>query len=486
MVKQQRIVLRNSGLIDPEKIDDYMERRGYEALLKSLTESTPESIIDTIEKSGLRGRGGGGFPAGLKWKAARAARPGEKFVICNADEGDPGAFMDRAVLEGDPHSVLEAMTIAGFCVGAGHGIIYIRAEYPLAIERLNTAISQSHTCGFLGDDILGTGFSFDVELKFGAGAFVCGEETSLIRSIQGSRGEPLVKPPYPADRGLWGSPTLVNNVETWANVCPIILEGADWFRSIGDDRSTGPKVFALAGKVNRVGLVEVPMGTTLRQVIFDVGGGIKDGRAFKAVQTGGPSGGCITEENLDTPVTYDNLLSIGSMMGSGGMIVLDEDDCMVNVAKFYLQFSLDESCGKCTSCRVGNTRLWEMLDDITGGRAGEGVMEKLESLGNSVRKASLCGLGQTSPNPVLSTMRYFRDEYMEHITEHKCRAGVCKALITFIIDETKCIGCTLCARNCPARCIEGKPKGLHTIVQESCVKCGNCLKACRFGAISFS
>ena len=486
MIKQVRIVLRNSGLIDPEKIDDYIARRGYEALLNVLTGSTPEEVIDTIAKSGLRGRGGGGFPTGIKWRTARNTGAPEKFIICNADEGDPGAFMDRAVLEGDPHSVLEAMTIAGFCVGSSSGIIYIRAEYPLAIERLNTAISQSREYGFLGDDIFGSGFSFDIELKFGAGAFVCGEETSLIRSIQGSRGEPVVKPPFPAERGLWGMPTVVNNVETWANVCPIILNGPEWFRSMGDDKSPGTKVFALAGKVNRVGLVEVPMGTTLRQVIYDVGGGIKDGKKFKAVQTGGPSGGCITEENLDTPITYDNLLAISSMMGSGGMIVLDEDDCMVNVAKFYLQFSLDESCGKCTPCRIGNTRLWEALEDITTGRADEGVMERMELLCNTIKKASLCGLGQSSPNPVLSTMKYFRDEYLEHINDKKCRAGVCRALVTYSIDEEKCIGCTLCARNCPVNCIQGAPKALHTIDQDKCIKCGACLSSCRFGAVSFS
>ncbi len=486
MIEQVRIVLRNSGLINPEDIDDYISVRGYEALVKCLTESSPEDIIQTVKASGLRGRGGGGFPTGIKWEVTAASESDEKFVICNADEGDPGAFMDRAVLEGDPHSVMEAMTIAGYCIGSSKGIIYIRAEYPLAIERLNTAIAQSYEYGFLGENIFGTDFSFDIELKFGAGAFVCGEETSLIKSVEGKRGEPVVKPPYPAESGLWGKPTLVNNVETYANISPIILNGAQWFRSFGDEKSPGTKVFALAGKVNKVGLVEVPMGTTLRQVIFEVGGGIKNGKEFKAVQTGGPSGGCITSENLDTPITYDNLKAIDSMMGSGGMIVLDEDDCMVNVAKFYLEFSLDESCGKCTPCRIGNTRLWEMLDDITKGRADDNTMEKLEVLCNTIKKSALCGLGQASPNPVLSTMKYFRDEYLEHINDKKCRAGVCKALIDYAINPDKCIGCTLCARNCPVMCIHGEPKKTHVIDQDKCIKCGSCLSSCKFGAVYYS
>lgn len=486
MVSQIRIALRNCGKIDPENIDSYIERHGYEALYKSIFENTPEGIIDLITESGLRGRGGGGFPTGVKWAAANKEKSDEKFVICNADEGDPGAFMDRAVMEGDPHSVLEAMTIAGYCIGANRGIIYIRAEYPLAIERLNKALKDSYELGLLGNGILGSSFSFDIELKFGAGAFVCGEETALIKSIQGKRGEPVVKPPFPAQKGLWAKPTLVNNVETYANVCPIIIKGAGWFKKIGMEKSTGTKVFALAGKVNNIGLVEVPMGSTLREVIFDVGGGIKNDREFKAVQTGGPSGGCITKENLDTPITYDNLIAIGSMMGSGGMIVLDEDDCMVNVAKFYLEFTLDESCGKCTPCRVGNTRLHEMLDDITNGKADENVMERLELLSNTIKKSALCGLGQTSPNPVLSTMKYFKNEYVEHIHDKKCRSKVCRNLLTYVIDKEKCVGCSLCARNCPVFCIHGEPKSPFDIDQAACIKCGTCFDKCHFNAISVS
>lgn len=485
MIKQVRIALRNCGRIDPENIEDYILRDGYDSLLLALSEYSPEQIVDIVDKAGLRGRGGGGFPTGRKWKFAQAEKSDEKFIICNADEGDPGAFMDRAILEGDPHSVLEAITIAGYAIGASKGIIYIRAEYPLAIERLNTAIAQSKLYGFLGNNIFDSKFSFDIELKFGAGAFVCGEETALIRSIEGKRGEPIVKPPYPAQRGLWNKPTIVNNVETLANVPPIIKNGSDWFRKVGTSECPGTKVFALAGKVKNVGLVEVPMGTTLRQVIFDIGGGIVNDKKFKSVQTGGPSGGCITEDNLDTPITYENLISINSMMGSGGMIVMDEDDCMVNVAKFYLEFTIDESCGKCTPCRVGNKRLHEMLVKITNGTADSNTLHNLNILCNTIKKASLCGLGQTSPNPVLSTLRYFEDEYLAHINDKKCPSGVCKDLLRYEIDPEKCIGCTLCARNCPVQCISGNKKEPHYINQEECIKCGVCYQQCNFDAISF-
>jgi NADH:ubiquinone oxidoreductase subunit F (NADH-binding)/Pyruvate/2-oxoacid:ferredoxin oxidoreductase delta subunit len=444
---------------------------------------SPESVIDCIKKSGLRGRGGGGFPTGLKWELTRKSQSDEKFIICNADEGDPGAFMDRSILEGDPCSVLESMSIAGYAIGAAKGYIYIRAEYPLAIHRLQTAIAQLREMGLLGKNIFGTDFDFDVELKFGAGAFVCGEETALIRSIEGKRGEPTTKPPYPAQSGLWGKPTCVNNVETFANIPPIITNGSDWFSSIGRDTSKGTKVFALAGKINNVGLVEVPMGITLREIIYEIGGGIKDGKEFKAVQTGGPSGGCITKENLDTPITYENLTAIGSMMGSGGMIVMDEHNCMVNVAKFYLEFTIDESCGKCTPCRIGNKRMHELLNQITEGSAPDDVMEKMELLGATIKKSSLCGLGQTSPNPVLSTMKYFRDEYIAHIRDKKCPAGVCKKLMTYVIIPEKCTGCTLCARKCPVSCISGKVKEMHNIDSSKCIKCGVCLDMCKFKAI---
>jgi len=486
MVKQVRIALRNCGRINPESIEDYINVRGYEALVSCLFEKKPEDVIKIVTDSGLRGRGGGGFPTGLKWQAAAKENSDEKFVICNADEGDPGAFMDRAVLEGDPFSVLEAMAIAGYSIGSNKGIIYIRAEYPLAIERLKTAIEKATEYGFLGKNILGSNFSFDIELKYGAGAFVCGEETALIKSIEGKRGEPVVKPPYPAQKGLWGKPTIVNNVETFANICPIILNGAEWFRKIGTQKSPGTKVFALAGKINKVGLIEIPMGTTLREVIYDIGGGIKNNKEFKAVQTGGPSGGCITKENLDTPIDYDNLLAIGSMMGSGGMIVMDEDDCMVNFAKFFLEFTIDESCGKCTPCRVGNKRLHELLQEITSGKADEKIIPKIEMLCNTIKKASLCGLGQTSPNPVLSTLKYFRNEYEEHIKDKKCRSRVCKALLRYQIIPEKCNGCTRCARNCPVQCISGKPKEVHVINQDECIKCGVCYTNCKFDAIIVS
>lgn len=486
MAEQVRYALRNSGKINPESISEYISERGYEALVNVVTGMKPLDAIAVIEKSGLRGRGGGGFPTGFKWAAAAKEKSDEKYVVCNADEGDPGAFMDRAVLEGDPHSVIEAMIIAGYCIGAKNGIVYIRAEYPLAIERLNKAIDDAYSYGFLGENILGTDFCFDFELKFGAGAFVCGEETALIRSIEGKRGEPVVKPPFPAQKGLWGKPTLVNNVETYANVCPIFLNGADWYRSVGTEKSPGTKVFALAGKINKVGLVEVPMGTTLREVIYEYGDGIKDGKEFKAVQTGGPSGGCITKDNLDTPITYENLIEIGSMMGSGGMIVLDEDDCMVNVAKFYLEFTLDESCGKCTPCRVGNTRLHEMLEDITMGRADEETLPRLKLLSNTIKKASLCGLGQTAPNPVLSTIKYFEEEYRSHIEDKKCMAGVCRGLMTYEIVADKCVGCSLCARNCPVFCIHGEPKQPFYIDQNVCIKCGTCVDKCNFDAITVS
>lgn len=486
MLKQIRIALRNCGRINPESIEDYIRVKGYEALVTALFDKTPLDILNTVIDSGLKGRGGGGFPTGIKWKAAAVEKSDEKFVICNADEGDPGAFMDRAVLEGDPHSVLEAMTIAGYCVGAQRGIIYIRAEYPLAIERLLDAIAQAKEYGFLGKNILGTEFSFDIELKYGAGAFVCGEETALIASIEGKRGEPVVKPPYPAQKGLWGKPTIVNNVETFANICPIINNGKDWFKGIGTQKSPGTKVFALAGKINNVGLVEIPMGTTLREVIYGIGGGIKSNKEFKAVQTGGPSGGCITKENLDTPIDYDNLIAIGSMMGSGGMIVMDEDDCMVNFAKFFLEFTIDESCGKCTPCRVGNKRLHELLEKITNGNADVEIIPQIEQLCNTIKKASLCGLGQTSPNPVLSTLRYFRNEYDSHIIDKKCEARVCKSLLKYEIVTEKCNGCTRCARNCPVQCITGKAKEPHFINQDECIKCGICYTHCKFDAIIVS
>jgi len=479
---QARIVLRNSGRIDPESIDDYLATDGYTALADALAHRTPEDVIQTVTDAGLRGRGGGGFPTGVKWSFAARQPAGEKFVVCNADEGDPGAFMDRAVLEGDPHAVLEAMAIAGYAIGAGRGIVYIRAEYPLAVRRLETAMTQAHAHGLLGKDILGSGFDFDIDIKYGAGAFVCGEETALLHSIEGLRGEPIFKPPYPAVEGLWKRPTIVNNVETLANVPAILRRGADWFRAIGTEKSPGTKVFALAGKVNRVGLVEVPMGTTLREIVFGVGEGIKNGRAFKAVQTGGPSGGCLRDADLDTPIDYDTLRALGSMMGSGGMIVMDEDDCMVNIAKFFLEFTLDESCGRCTPCRVGNKRLHEMLVQICDGRGTMQTLEKLRQLSEVIKDTSLCGLGQTSPNPVLSTLRQFRREYMEHVLTSTCAAGVCSALVRYSINEN-CVGCTMCARRCPVSCIAGEPKQRHVIDQDRCIKCGVCLQTCTFHAV---
>ena len=481
--KQMRIALRNCGFINPEDIREYIANEGYLALAKVLEENKPESVIEQIKRSGLRGRGGGGFPTGLKWEIASKHKSDEKFMICNADEGDPGAFMDRSIMEGDPHSIIEAMAIAGFSFGASVGCVYIRAEYPLAIHRLQTAIDQARACGILGRNILGSAFSFDIELKYGAGAFICGEETALIHSIEGRRGEPTTKPPFPAESGLWEKPSCVNNVETLANVPQIILKGADWFRSIGTETSKGTKVFALAGKINNVGLVEVPMGTTLREIVFDIGGGIPGGRAFKAVQTGGPSGGCIPAEFLDTPIDYESLSKIGSMMGSGGMIVLSEDDCMVNLAKFYLEFSVDESCGKCTPCRVGTKRLHEILVKITEGRGTPKDLERLQELGETIKDTALCGLGQTAPNPVLSMMKYFAEEYRAHVVDRKCPAGGCQKLLSYVIDEAKCVGCTACARVCPVTCISGSAKKPHAIDQSKCIKCGACYAKCKFSAI---
>ena len=480
--KQLRIALRNCGFINPEDVDEYIARDGYEALGKCLKEMTPQQVIDVMKKSGLRGRGGGGFPTGLKWEFASKNDADQKYVVCNADEGDPGAFMDRSILEGDPHSVLEAMAICGYTMGADFGVIYIRAEYPLAIERLKIAINQAREYGLLGKGILGSDFNFDVELRYGAGAFVCGEETALIHSMEGLRGEPTVKPPFPAESGYNEKPTNVNNVETFANVPVIINKGAEWFASIGTERSKGTKVFALAGKINNVGLIEVPMGTTLREVIFEIGGGIKDGKKFKAVQTGGPSGGCLTEKDLDTPIDFDNLIAAGSMMGSGGMIVMDEDDCMVSVAKFYLEFTVEESCGKCTPCRIGNKRLHELLGKLTDGKGTMEDLALLRSLGNVIKDTSLCGLGQTSPNPVLSTLDNFWDEYVAHV-EGSCPAGQCKKLVKYVIEEN-CVGCTACARVCPTDAISGDRKVRHIIDQDKCIKCGACHDTCKFSAIS--
>ena len=481
--KQIRIALRNCGRIDPENIEEYFAEDGYQSLGRILTEMKPIDVIETVKKSGLRGRGGGGFNTGLKWQFAQRYENPQKYVICNADEGDPGAFMDRSILEGDPHSVLEAMAIAGYAIGANKGYIYIRAEYPLAVKRLIVALKQAKEYGLLGKDILGTGFDFDIDIRYGAGAFVCGEETALINSIQGDRGEPYNKPPFPAEKGLWKKPTIVNNVETLAYIPVIFQRGADWFASIGTELSHGTKVFALAGKVNNVGLVEVPMGTTLREIIYDIGGGIKDGKQFKAAQTGGPSGGCIPASMLDTPIDYDNLTRIGSMMGSGGLIVMDEDNCMVNVARFYLEFTMEESCGKCTACRVGNKRLFEILTRITEGKGTMKDIDELKSLGQIIKDTALCGLGQTSPNPVLSTINHFMDEYVAHVVDKKCPAGVCKSLVHYTILEDKCIGCTACARACPVKCISGTVKKPHVIDQTRCIKCGVCYTTCPFAAI---
>lgn len=481
--KQYRIALRNCGMIDPENIDEYIGFQGYEALGKVLGEMTPEQVCKTIKDSGLRGRGGGGFASGLKWEFTRRVAGDEKYIICNADEGDPGAFMDRSILEGDPHSVLEAMAIGGYATGANNGIIYIRAEYPLAIKRLEIALGQAREYGLLGNDIFGSGFDFDIEIRYGAGAFVCGEETGLIHSVEGKRGEPTKKPPFPSESGYKGKPTSVNNVETFANIAPIILKGPEWFSSIGTATSKGTKVFALAGKVQNVGLVEVPMGTTLREIIFDIGGGIRDGKKFKAVQTGGPSGGVITALDLDTPIDYESLKAIGSMMGSGGMIVMDEDNCMVDIAKFYLDFTQDESCGKCTPCRVGTKRMFEILERITNGEGKMEDLDNLDQLGRMIKDTALCGLGQTAPNPVLSTMHYFRDEYEAHIKDHKCFTGSCKALGKYEIIPEKCVGCTACARVCPVKCISGSPKNVHVIDQSKCIKCGACFTACKFDAV---
>ncbi|MBN2520420.1 MAG: 4Fe-4S binding protein [Bacteroidales bacterium] len=481
--KQIRIALRNCGFINPENIDEAIAYDAYSALGKVLTEMTPQEVIDNIKKSGLRGRGGGGFLSGLKWELAAKNTADQKYVVCNADEGDPGAFMDRSILEGDPHSVLEAMAINGYAIGASKGLIYIRAEYPLAIERLKIAIKQAQDYGLLGSNIMGTGFNFTIDLRYGAGAFVCGEETALIHSMEGLRGEPTFKPPFPSDEGYLKKPTTVNNVETFANIPAIILKGADWFSSIGTEKSKGTKVFALAGKIKNVGLIEVPMGTTLREVIFDIGGGIVNNKKFKAVQTGGPSGGCLTEKHLDTPIDYDNLLQSGSMMGSGGMIVMDEDDCMVAVAKFYLDFTVEESCGKCSPCRIGNKRLSEILEKICKGNGTEEDLDLLRNLGNVIKDTSLCGLGQSSPNPVLSTLTNFQDEYLAHVREQKCPAGVCKDLMQYFINPDNCVGCTACARNCPVNAISGERKEVHVIDTVVCIKCGTCIEKCKFDAV---
>ena len=481
--KQKRIALQNCGRIDPEQIDEYIAFDGYKALEKVLLEMTPEEVIDTIEKSGLRGRGGAGFPTGKKWALTKAATGKQKYVVCNADEGDPGAFMDRSILEGDPHSVLEAMMIAGYAIGANQGYIYVRAEYPIAVERFEVAIKQAREYGILGKNILGSSFEFDVDIRLGAGAFVCGEETALLESIEGKRGQPRVKPPYPANQGLWFKPTLINNVETFANVTRIILNGADWYNSIGTEHSKGTKVFALGGNVVNVGLVEVPMGTTLREIVYDIGGGIPNGRDFKAAQTGGPSGGCIPKEHLDTPIDYESLKEIGSMMGSGGLIVMDDTKCMVNLSKFYLSFTVDESCGKCTPCRIGTKRMLELLEKMTTGEAELDDLNKLEELAVNIPKTAICGLGQSAPNPVLSTLKYFREEYLEHVKYKECKTGECKALAKIQIDSEKCKGCGMCKRNCPVNAIEGEKRDIRVINQDICIKCGTCLTSCPFKAI---
>lgn len=481
--KQVRIALRNCGVINPEVIEEYIAHDGYAALGKVLTEMTPQQVIDEIKDSGLRGRGGGGFPTGVKWSLAAANEADQKYVCCNADEGDPGAFMDRSILEGDPHAVLEAMAIAGYAIGASQGYIYIRAEYPIAVQRLEIAIGQARELGLLGKNIFGTDFSFDIELRLGAGAFVCGEETSLMTSIEGHRGEPKPRPPYPAVKGLFGKPTILNNVETYANIAQIILNGADWFKQIGTERSKGTKVFALGGKINNTGLVEVPMGITLREVIEEIGGGVANGKKFKAAQTGGPSGGCIPASLMDVKIDYDNLISIGSMMGSGGLIVMDDSTCVVDIAEFFLRFTVDESCGKCTACRIGTRRLLEILEKITSGNGEKGDIERLESLSAYIKQNSLCALGQTAPNPILSTLKYFRDEYVAHVEEHRCPAGACKALTNYSVVADKCKGCTACARVCPVGAISGSVKEPHVIDTTKCIKCGACAEKCRFDAI---
>lgn len=481
--KQKRVALRNCGVIDPENIDEYIAFDGYKALGKCLSEMTREEVIEEIKKSGLRGRGGGGFPTGLKWQFAYNSQSEKKYVCCNADEGDPGAFMDRSILEGDPHAVIEAMAIAAYAIGADEGYVYIRAEYPIAVKRLQIAIDQATEYGLLGDNIFGTGFNFRLEIRLGAGAFVCGEETALMTSIEGKRGEPRPRPPFPAVKGLWESPTLLNNVETYANIAQIINNGAEWFASMGTEKSKGTKVFALGGKINNTGLVEIPMGTTLREIIEDIGGGIPNGKKFKAAQTGGPSGGCIPAHLMDTPIDYDSLIAIGSMMGSGGLIVMDEDNCMVDIAKFFLEFTVDESCGKCTPCRIGTKRLLELLTKITDGKGTMEDIDRMEELCYAIKESSLCGLGQTAPNPVLSTLRYFRDEYEAHVRDKVCPAGVCKALSRYIIDADKCKGCSLCSRQCPVGAISGEIRSPFTIDQDKCIKCGACKDTCKFGAI---
>jgi len=481
--KQVRVALRNCGVINPENIDEYIAFDGYKALEKVLTSMTPAEVIDTVKRSGLRGRGGAGFPTGMKWEFAAKSQSDKKYVLCNADEGDPGAFMDRSVLEGDPHSVIEAMTIAGYAIGADQGYIYVRAEYPIAVKRLAIAISQAREYGLLGKNILGTGFSFDLEIRLGAGAFVCGEETALIASIEGQRGMPRPRPPFPAVKGLFGKPTLLNNVETYANINPIFINGPEWFASMGTEKSKGTKVFALGGKINNTGLVEIPMGTTMREVIYEIGGGCPNGKKFKAAQTGGPSGGCIPASHIDVPIDYENLIALGSMMGSGGLIVMDEDNCMVDIARFFLDFTVDESCGKCTPCREGTKRMLEILERITEGKGEDGDIEKLETLAKSIKASALCGLGQTAPNPVLSTLTYFRDEYEAHIKEKRCPAGVCQALLSYTILEDKCKGCGICAKQCPVSAISGQPKNPYNIDSSKCIKCGVCMQKCPFKAI---
>ena len=481
--KQMRIALRNCGVIDPENIDEYIALDGYRALAKALTTMTPDDVIDEVLNSGLRGRGGGGFPTGRKWMFAKASAGDEKYVCCNADEGDPGAFMDRSILEGDPQCVVEAMIIAGYAIGAHHGFVYVRAEYPIAVERLTIAIKQAREYGFLGKNIFGSGFDFDMEIRLGAGAFVCGEETALMTSIEGNRGEPRPRPPFPAVKGLFEKPTVLNNVETYANIAQIIYKGSGWYSSIGTEKSRGTKVFALGGKITNVGLVEIPMGTTLREIIEEIGGGIPNGKKFKAAQTGGPSGGCIPAEHIDAPIDYDGLLAIGSMMGSGGMIILDEDTCMVDIAKFYLEFTVDESCGKCTPCRVGTRKLLQYLDKIIQGKGEMEDIDRIDDLAKHMQKSSLCALGQTAPNPILSTLHFFKDEYIAHIQDKTCPAGVCKSLIKYEIIPDKCKGCTLCARNCPVKAISGTVKQPHVIDSEKCIKCGVCMSNCKFGAV---